>query len=426
MRKNSETFKLPTIATQRSGSINHRDNYKKRQSHRTANIKHIKKYENKKEKKGGQEKLISNAYKNVINVLANFLDNKKEEKTNRKSNLKINEATQKKGKPPAKKLISGITQTTILPLNKLKLIKKNSNNESPLSTPKSFNIEKRKKQNLIGTENLDTSIHLNKSKKSIPHFQTKYRNKFQKKNLFFKPMNKLKTKLTYTKSLNSDYNKVDNESSFLSKINKSNIEESRFYNHNKTNNSISSLLGSEKGINHLKLKSQKSNDIYFSSLKENSQKNISSYFKSNTQNNSRDNNKSNKNIDISPFAHLQKNINVDTETIKQKLYEYENNEITLQIDQLPDDYILKSKKRNQRRKSLDPFHNGLKCIITLKLLRNNFVKNMKHFHKENKYRTLLSKGHVYDSLDDEEESDEEDINRCYLELKVYFCIYWIV
>ena len=200
MRKNSEPFKLPTIGTQRSGSSNHRDNNKKRQSHRTANIKHIKKLENKKEKKGGQEKLMSNAYKNVINVLANFLDSKSEEKTNRKS------------------------------------------------------------------ENLDTSKHLNKSKKSIPHFQTKYRNKFQKKNLFFKPMNKLKTKLTYTKPLNSDYNKIDNESSFLSKMNKSNIEENRFYNHNKTNNIFSSLLGSEKGINHLKLKSQKSNDIYFSSL----------------------------------------------------------------------------------------------------------------------------------------------------------------
>jgi len=40
---------------------------------------------------------------------------------------------------------------------------------------------------------------------------------------------------------------------------------------------------------------------------------------------------------------------------------------------------------------------------------------MKQFHKENKYRTLLNKGHVYDSLDDDEESDEEDINIWYLE-----------
>ena len=82
---------------------------------------------------------------------------------------------------------------------------------------------------------------------------------------------------------------------------------------------------------------------------------------------------------------------------------------------MPDDYILKSKKRNQRKKSLIPFHGNLKSIITLKPLRNNYIKNMKQFHKENKYRALLSKGHVYDSLDDEEESDEEDINRCYLE-----------
>jgi len=88
MRKNSEPIKPPTVRTQRSGSSNNRDNYKKKQTHKTANIKHIKKLETKKEEKGGQDELISNAYKNVINVIANLLDNIKEEKANGKSNLK--------------------------------------------------------------------------------------------------------------------------------------------------------------------------------------------------------------------------------------------------------------------------------------------------------------------------------------------------
>ena len=299
-------------------------------------------------------------------------------------------------------------------MNKFK--KKNSINKSLLFNRKSFNEGKLKNLNLIRIDNLDASIRLDKSKKNIHHLQfIKSNNRLQVKNLFFKPMNKLKTKWTSTKALLSDYNKVDNESSFLSNVNKSNIEEGRLCNNNnKTNNSIASLLGSDKGI-HLKIKSQKSKQICLSSLKDNSQKNIRSYFKSNVLNSARENKKSSKKIDISPFAHLQKNINIDTETIKQQLYEYENNEITRQIDQLPDDYILKSKKRNQRKKSLIPFHGDLKSIITLKPLRNNYVKNMKHYHKEHKYRTLLSKGHVYDSLDDDEESDEEDINKCYFE-----------
>ena len=417
MRKYSEPIIQPTVKTQRSASSNNRDNYKKRPSNRSTNIKFINKLGTKKEEERGQDELISNAYKNIMNVLANLLDNIKEEKTNGKSNLKyINEATQKKrksiNKPLSKKLKSSTAQATLLSLNNLGI--KNSFNENPLSTKQCFNIEKRKSQNIIGTENLDPSMHLVKSKKNIPHFKFTNSNKLKVKNLFFKPMNKLKTKCKSTKSIISDNDRPDNESSFLSKMHKNNIEESRFSNHHKSDNSASSLLGSEKGI-HLKIKSQKSKHICLSSLKDNSQKKIRSYFKSNILNSERENKKSSKKIDKSPFIHLQKNINIGTETIKQKLYEYENNEITRQIDQLPDDYILKSKKRNQRKKSLIPFNGNLKSIITLKPLRNNYIKNMKQFHKENKYRALLTKGHVYDSLDDEEESDEEDINRCYLE-----------
>jgi sulfur transfer protein SufE len=70
---------------------------------------------------------------------------------------------------------------------------------------------------------------------------------------------------------------------------------------------------------------------------------------------------------------------------------------------------MKKKKRIEKmlsgRKSLNK-------IISLKSLRSNISKT---FNKEKKFRCLLSKGYVYDSLDDEEESDQEDINNCYLE-----------
>ena len=170
MRKNSQPIKLPIMGTQKSISSNNRDNYKKRQSQRADNAKLIKKLENKKVEKGGQKELISNAYKNVIKLIANLLDNINEEKTNGKSNLKyINEETQKQrksfNKPLDKKLISSPEQITIFSLKKLG--KKNSVIENPLSTRKSFNIERSKIQNLIRTENLDTSIHLMKSKKKF-------------------------------------------------------------------------------------------------------------------------------------------------------------------------------------------------------------------------------------------------------------------
>jgi len=47
---------------------------------------------------------------------------------------------------------------------------------------------------------------------------------------------------------------------------------------------------------------------------------------------------------VSPFDSLQKNIKIHTEIIKQKLYEYENNEITHEINQLPGNELLMKKK----------------------------------------------------------------------------------
>jgi hypothetical protein len=235
----------------------------------------------------------------------------------------------------------------MLSFNQLK--KKSLANKKPILPQKSVNIIKRKNQNLIETANLDSSINMDKRKKKIISLQSLNNNRLKVKNLFFKPKNKLKTKWISSKTIITDDNKIDNESSFLSKAQKSNIEESKFSNKNKTNNTVSSLLGSEFGFG-FRTNSQNSKRLSIGSFRGNSQKKIKSYFKSNIINSSRSKKSSNKRVSISPFETLEKNINVDTETIKQRLYEYENNEITHQINQLPDDYILKSKKRNQRKK----------------------------------------------------------------------------
>ena len=114
-------------------------------------------------------------------------------------------------------------------------------------------------------------------------------------------------------------------------------------------------------------------------------------------------------------------INLSPQDIRQTLFEYENNEITLEINKLPDDELLIKKKLNNiKKKNEFILEDKIKNIIdltptTLEPLKNNFIKNMGQFLKENKYRKLLNKGHVYDSLDDEEESDEEDINSFYIE-----------
>ncbi len=87
MKKHSEPLKISAIKSQRTVSSNERENHKKQQSHKTINVKHTKKLDSKNEEKEGKDELISNAYKNVINVIANLLDNINEEKTNGKSNL---------------------------------------------------------------------------------------------------------------------------------------------------------------------------------------------------------------------------------------------------------------------------------------------------------------------------------------------------
>ena len=116
---------------------------------------------------------------------------------------------------------------------------------------------------------------------------------------------------------------------------------------------------------------------------------------------------------MSPFSNIHAKVqDTDTEEkASQHIFEENNSEITNETINNPVTEKLVKEKRKQRiKKMLSPVHYNK--IISLKPLRGSLAKT---FHKEKKYRFLLSKGYVYDSLDDEEESDEEDINACYFE-----------
>jgi hypothetical protein len=408
MRKNSEPLKFFLNKKQSSASSNEKGIYK--QSQKTAKINI-----NKNEPKGGRDDTISNAYKNVIKVIENLLDNINDEKTDGKSNLQyINETTQKRRKVSVnkKQIQKNISYTPEKAKSSFKkLIKKNSVNKKPIYKLNSVNIIKRKKKYENVTDDLNSSINLSKKTNNLPLKMPSNRSNSPIKNSFFMPRNKLNEKWISTKKLISDENKLENEAFFFAKKNKSNFEKSMNYNSNKSNNSSLLLLGSENGF----IPKKSSKKKYISCIKNDSKKKIKSYFKSNIINTSGIKKSSNQSVKVSPFENLQKSIHIDTKTIKQKLYEYENNELTHQINQLPDDYILKSKKRNQRQKSLTPFDIGLKNIINLKPIKSNYENNIEQLYKEKKFRFLLTKGHVYDSLDDDEEFEEEDIDNCYLE-----------
>ena len=90
-------------------------------------------------------------------------------------------------------------------------------------------------------------------------------------------------------------------------------------------------------------------------------------------------NSSKKNLNIysdigRPFDNIQKklNINIDTESIQQKLYDYENNEITNRINNLPENMNILKRGSLKKGKALNFGYNLKK--LSLNPLRHNFIK----------------------------------------------------
>ena len=119
---------------------------------------------------------------------------------------------------------------------------------------------------------------------------------------------------------------------------------------------------------------------------------------------------------IHSLNQIQNKLNISNNNLHKKLYEYENNEITKAVKKLPQQkYDKEYNKTTKRRRPLF-FTKELRELIELNPNSDTLLKHFKKYNKEKNYRCLLFKGNVYDSLNDEEESEEEiDDNYCYFE-----------
>ena len=389
-------------------------------------------------KKEKEEKALRNAYKNVINVITNLLDNIEDEKTNGKVNYigsyrKIDKI-KNKNKRPIKKIVS-----YDLPRIKYSLNSQNTkgnmfeaekaNTLFSKKTSLNLNLNWKSQKNQINVAEL-TSSELSCSsmqsseRKNQPIIKNIYKkfSKQQNNNLFFNPKNKLFSRwnsTNYCPEIQSSKNikikkPIINKSSF--DINNNNITNS--YKYSLASSSYSPL----ESKNSIAKSKEEFNSSCFDDVtitnnnKENNTSNTITSMNLLMENKNEINESKKRSLEpMSPFSNvkakyqtsridesLSQNIGINTDENKTSEYTSEASQVT--------EEILNKKRKKKIEKMLSG--RSLNKIISLKSLRSNVSKI---FNKEKRFRCLLSKGYVYDSLDDEEESDQEDINNCYLE-----------
>ena len=366
-------------------------------------------------KKTKEDKMLRNAYKNVINVITNILDNIEDEKANGKitalgTHRLTENKTKVKNKRPIKKIISydipKINCSLDLPktmvFNTVESIK-NNNTLNVNKSPFKLSLNWKNKKSIINENSCYTEGSISElsssSLNSGRQNKTKIIHKRFKKdsNQFFKPRNKLMHRWNSSKNtmINSSRDKIIKNPI----INKSFIDNNS---HSLSSCSLknSTILKSKKILNNSVLDKSSSNQLNISSF------NITNPLEERKET-------KNKNTEpLSPFSHIQPKIQItDTDdNTSQNFFEMNNSEINSEIYNPISEQLINTKKRSKLKRMLSPVK--VNKIINLKPLRGNLAKTL---HKEKKYRSLLSKGFVYDSLDDEEESDEEEIYNCYFE-----------
>ena len=266
-----------------------------------------------------------------------------------------------------------------------------SSSKKKLYSLKDLNKKNRGK---FKNEDMNFSISFEKFKESTKGYQSSIKKSNKSNAFFFKPKNKLKAKWSSTKQILKNASTVSGKEIFFFK----NYKPNRNNNDNERTLSLfsnSAKYGSDNCLISKPKKKIVKKGFYISEI---SPSTLSK-------------NKSKNNTNLNPFSNLEHNIRISSKILEQKLYEYENNEITHEINQLPDESRNRLIKKEKKIKS--------EKFICKYLKKNPFIenykKNMKQFNKEMNYRFLIIKGHVYDSLDDDEESDQEDIYTCYFE-----------
>lgn len=364
-----------------------------RSKKRDSQITYYKDDKKEKEKKNlnKESKILSKAYKNVINVITNILDKTgkneppKERNEKPKSIIENNNSLNNLvNKNPIHKITSHNKPKKVMFLSNLssKLDESYSGASKPqnLLIMQKINLQKKlynsrkdivsKKYRLFLDDDIKNEIK--KKAKRISVCRNANFNKRTSKKIivlsgqksFFKPKNKLKFRFGFRRS------------SFAQKLFKKDNDKDKSISNVSNLNISTNTRKSEKNVSFYKFRER-------SGVKKATRKTLSAI------------------TDVDePFNCIQRklNINIDTERIQQRLYDYENNEITKKINMLPSEkakpnYLMKRKalvlEYDVKKLSLNPF-------------KNNFLKIMNKYNKEKKYRWLLLKSSVYDSLDDDE------------------------
>ena len=350
--------------------------HKKRQS-QTPIYKEVRDEEKKNNKEIKDSKILSKAYKKVMNVISNFIgDMNNVNNPSPHYDPTIEKRRQKIDFSPINRQSPNFSKTE-LP----KVVKSNkTNNYRRLFAQKHSSdkrLSKSKKDVLCGNyKNLLDEDLKKLSKKRVKRwsaFKVYSMRRYSKKLLpsaseklfFFKPKNKLKHKYGFRRSLIMPSQRKKN-------INDKSLSEKKLG----AENILSNLSSSVSNINNrTKIVARKNNNDF-----------------------------------TNPFHSIQQKLSIiiDTECIQKKLYEYENNEITTQINNLPGDigqeHFVKRNalvfKTNMKQLSMNPF-------------KNNFLKIMKQYNKEKNFRCLMQKDCVYDSLDDEEVFENQIVHSFY-------------
>ena len=407
MKKNErKSLELSIIKARKSINPQGGEKSKKRKSTKTN-------YKKKNtDKKDREDKLLSKAYNNVLNVLTNILDNIEDEKTNGKTNmLGKNRRNQTIIKNSLAKRITYDNPNIKLGITKID----SSKTDSSLDF---LNKNKpRKNNNIKSLKNCDKSSNLTDNDKNCQSDLGEFtRNKvkriLKKKlngNLFFKPKNKLR----------SNSNKFFIKPLLIRKNEKEiNINKASIISEIDINSKYDSALNSFSPLSNNLFKNSSKTRKYSSAFKDDSSSklNASNSFSSNSNLSSNLLDKQRKNIYneelLSPYDKTDKKVKIASDLGIEKnplnLKEEKSNDYNSGNSKTLNEQLLVKKKKKYRKS------NSVVMIDknTLKSIKGNITKN---FYKEKKYRCLLSKGYVYDSLDDDEEYEEEEVANFYFE-----------
>ena len=294
------------------------------------------------------------------------------------------------------------------------IVKKKSNNISTSNHRISLNIPKMNKKRINSIENLDLSSKNNsfldsiRSKKSI---NNKLDLKKTKDNKFKRVVsNDNDQKLSNYQRLNSNYKSLKDQLKKTLVLRPEELEISSIQ-VDLENNSINNKSFLSKSLFNNVNKRKKSN--YFEKTK--SEDMINGNKKSQIINNYTIRSKSN-NITVNA------NINSNNSDLKQSLIELKKNKTSNDSDSLAEPVP----KINQRIMGLEKNNSNNKKetskITTFEdLVDSNKIKNISFSEK---FRVLTHKKMVYDSLDDDELEDEEEINILYLNPNSTFIIFF--